>query len=67
MKKEEFDNKMSSLVLEKKLLSESYKRSDSSETKFEIKKRIIHLKGEIIQLRKEYNKEYDGQKIWVRI
>jgi len=55
MNKEDFDSKMSRLVTEKKLLLESVKRSDDLETKNQIKKRIIHLNGEILRLKKELN------------
>jgi len=55
MNKEDFDSKMSRLVTEKKLLLESVKRSDDLKTKNKIKKRIIHLNGEILRLKKEYN------------
>ena len=55
MSKEEFDRKMSMLVTERKLLRLSYNKKDS-EVKKEIKKRIIHIDGEIDKLKIEFNK-----------
>lgn len=55
MDKTSFDNKMSMLVTEKRLLETSYKRTKDEEAKIEIKRRIIHIRSEMQKLKKEYN------------
>jgi len=55
MDKTSFDNKMSMLVTEKRLLETSYKRTEDEEAQLEIKRRIIHIRSEMQKLKKEYN------------
>ena len=55
MDKTSFDNKMSMLVTEKRLLETSYKRTKDEEAQLEIKRRIIHIRSEMQKLKKEYN------------
>ncbi len=47
----EIDNKINSLVIEKRLLNESLKRSKDTLEIQEIKRRLIQLNGEIYKLR----------------
>lgn len=55
MDKTSFDNKMSMLVTEKRLLETSYKITEDEEAQLEIKRRIIHIRSEMQKLKKEYN------------
>lgn len=47
----EIDNKINRLVIEKRLLNESLKRSKDTLEIQEIKRRLIQLNGEIYKLR----------------
>lgn len=63
MKNKEFDSKMSKLVTEKKLLMLSYRKSKDENTKKEIKRRIIHLKGEMYKLKRELETEEEIEEL----
>lgn len=56
MDKKEFDESVSLLLTEKKLLLKSVETS-SEEVQEEIRKRIIHINSEINMLKNKYNKE----------
>lgn len=58
----DIDTKINSLVIEKKLLNESLKRSNSDIEKQEIKKRLIFLNGEIYKLRHSRNEIIENSK-----
>ena len=55
MEKKEFDNNISILLTEKKLLEKSMEKTSERE-KEEIRKRIIHINAEINVLKNKFNK-----------
>jgi hypothetical protein len=55
----DIDKEINTLVMEKKLLQESMKRTKSEEEKKEMHKRIIRINAEIRRTKEKYDKSKD--------
>lgn len=55
----DIDKEINTLVMEKKLLQESMKRTKSEEEKKEMHKRIIRINAEIRRTKEKYDKPKD--------